>query len=93
MFSVGFGEHITPTFDVESAVEQFRRWARECDSEHSRCQQQNNSSTTLPRRVLDLAITDDERSLKLIESNGIVAKYTTLSRKCHSITPVTGVSS
>lgn len=81
-FGSGLGEHMLPKFDRVSAVEQLRKRIRQCDSEHSACYyQQHCIPATLPRRVLDLAVTDAEENLRLIESNGIAAKYMTLSRK------------
>jgi hypothetical protein len=55
-----------------------RRWIQQCIKDHPRCQTESHS--LLPKRVIDVGLPQNE-FVRLHESNGQRASYTTLSHQ------------
>ena len=79
--TVGNGRPIT----VSPNFELCRSWLRTCRRHHSDCRK--NKDATLPKRVIDVGLTNTEQP-RLVETSNSIGTYITLSHRWGSVQPL-----
>ena len=84
------GSEVSSSASSDQVFSQIRSWCNDCVNKHPRCAIAKSSLSWLPSRVVDLGPNTGPMSPKLVETNGSVGQYITLT---HRWTEGTGPSS
>jgi hypothetical protein len=90
LYAIGTANEVSEKMNLSTAVRNSELWLRNCKDSHPSCWESQRG--ILPTRVLDLEKDGEGSSVVLIETNGVIGRYMTLSHCWGATHPLTTTS-